>query len=86
MGNTYTINPHRIEYIMTGYYDIVLGLIPVALLGITAAMTLVGLSLTAAVPIGAFVAIGIMGHAMFVNGPADGPEEPASTYPSVNAD
>jgi hypothetical protein len=86
MGNTYTINPHRTECIMTGYYDIVLGLIPVSLLGITTAMMLVGISLTAAVPIGAFVAIAIMGHAMFVNGPANAPEEPTPAYPPVNAD
>jgi hypothetical protein len=71
---------------MTGYYDIVLGLIPVALLGITAALTLVGLSLTAAVPIGAFVAMGIIGHAMFVNAPADAPDEPSSARPPINAD
>ncbi|WP_306058282.1 hypothetical protein [Natronococcus wangiae] len=71
---------------MTGYYDIVLGLIPVALLGITAALVLVGLSLTAAVPIGAFVAMAIIGHAMFVNAPADVAEEPKSARPPLNAD
>ncbi len=78
--------PHMIVQIMTGYYDIVLGLIPVALLGITAALTLVGLSLTAAVPVGAFVAMAIIGHAMFVNTPADGADEPKSTRPPMNAD
>ncbi|MDQ2051519.1 hypothetical protein RBH26_13635 [Natronolimnohabitans sp. A-GB9] len=71
---------------MTGYYDIVLGLIPVALLGITAALTLVGISLTAAVPAGAFVAMVIIGHAMFVNTPADSSEEPKSARPPLNAD
>ncbi|TYT61843.1 hypothetical protein [Natrialba swarupiae] len=71
---------------MTGYYDIVLGLIPVALLGITASLSLVGLSLTAAVPIGAFVAMGIIGHAMFVNTPADGSDEAQSSRPPLNAD
>ncbi|GAB3668908.1 hypothetical protein [Halopiger thermotolerans] len=71
---------------MTGYYDIVLGLIPVALLGITAALTLVGLSFTAAVPIGAFVSMGIIGHAMFVNTPADGADEAQSARPPLNAD
>jgi hypothetical protein len=49
-------------------------------------MMLVGISLTAAVPVGAFVAIGIMGHAMFVNGPGEVTEEPTATYPPVNAD
>ena len=66
---------------MTGYYDIVLGLIPVALLGITAALMIVGISLTAAVPIGAVVAMGIIGHAMFVNTPAEAPDEPQSARP-----
>ncbi|GAB3040727.1 hypothetical protein [Natronobiforma cellulositropha] len=60
---------------MAGYYDVVLGLIPVALLGITAALTVVGVSLTTAVPIGAAVAIGLIGHAMFVNAPTDAVEE-----------
>jgi hypothetical protein len=63
---------HTIEYIMTGYYDYVLGLIPAALIGITAALTIVGLPLVSAVPVGATVAIGLMGHAMFVNGPVAG--------------
>ncbi|ELY42600.1 hypothetical protein [Natronorubrum sulfidifaciens] len=71
---------------MTGYYDIVLGLIPVALLGITAALTVVGVSLTAAVPVGSVVAIAIMGHAMFVNAPADGSDEARSARPPTNAD
>ena len=71
---------------MTGYYDIVLGLIPVALLGISAALTLVGLSLTAAIPIGAFVAMLIIGHAMFVNTPATGSDEAQSARPPMNAD
>ncbi|WP_408958595.1 hypothetical protein [Natrinema sp. 74] len=71
---------------MTGYYDIVLGLIPVALLGITAALTVVGLSLTAAVPLGSLVAIAIIGHAMFVNTPADVSDEARSARPPLNAD
>ncbi|MFA9517861.1 hypothetical protein ACERIT_11700 [Halopenitus sp. H-Gu1] len=57
---------------MTGYYDYVLGLIPAALIGVTAALMSVGLPLVSAVPIGATVTIGLMGHAMFVNSPADG--------------
>jgi Na+-translocating ferredoxin:NAD+ oxidoreductase RnfD subunit len=54
---------------MTGYYDYVLGLIPAALLGVTAFLNLVGLSLTAALPGGALVAGGVMLHAMFVRNP-----------------
>ncbi|OVE85597.1 hypothetical protein [Natronolimnobius baerhuensis] len=71
---------------MTGYYDIVLGLIPVALLGISAALTFVGLSLTAAIPVGAFVAMAIIGHAMFVNTPADTADDARSAKPPINAD
>ncbi|MFC4437702.1 MULTISPECIES: hypothetical protein [Natrialbaceae] len=71
---------------MAGYYDIVLGLIPVALLGITAALMVVGLSLTTAVPIGSVVSMAIIGHAMFVNTPADVADEPKSARPPLNAD
>lgn len=60
---------------MTGYYDVVLGLIPVALVGITAALTVVGASLTTAVPLGAVVASALIGHAMFVNAPIDHRED-----------
>ncbi|MCU4741495.1 hypothetical protein OB955_11115 [Halobacteria archaeon AArc-m2/3/4] len=71
---------------MAGYYDIVLGLIPVALVGITAALTVVGISLTTAVPFGAIIAIGLIGHAMFVNAPVDGREDTRTQRPPLNAD
>ncbi|ELY85997.1 hypothetical protein [Natrinema altunense] len=71
---------------MTGYYDIVLGLIPVALFGITAALLFVGLSLTTAIPLGSLAAMGIIGHAMFVNTPVDAGDESRSTRPPINAD
>lgn len=54
---------------MTGYYDCVLGLIPAALIGVTAVLNLVGLSLTVALPGGALVAGAIMAHAIFVRNP-----------------
>ncbi|OYR49120.1 hypothetical protein DJ73_18085 [Halorubrum sp. Ea1] len=57
---------------MTGYYDYVLGLIPAALIGVTAVLNLIGLSLTAALPGGALVAGGVMFHAMFVRNPVTG--------------
>ncbi len=76
--------------IMTGYYDYVLGLIPVSLIGITALLSVIGLPLTAAVPLGATVAIGIIAHAVFVNVPVD-PQATESTARSpsqnrINAD
>lgn len=77
------------KQIMAGYYDLVLGLIPLALLGITGALTVVGISATAAVPVGAVVAIGLIGHAMFVNAPVDSPAGGSSgrrNQPPINAD
>ncbi|WP_435332525.1 hypothetical protein [Haloarchaeobius sp. TZWWS8] len=57
---------------MTGYYDVVLGLIPVSLLGGTGALTMLAdLELTTAVPIAALFAAFLVGHAMFVRGPTD---------------
>ncbi|AUV82176.1 hypothetical protein C2R22_11385 [Salinigranum rubrum] len=55
---------------MAGYYDYVLGIIPLTLLGLTAALVVVGLELTTAVPLGAGVSGLVVGHALFVNGPA----------------
>lgn len=59
-------------YIMVGYYDAVLGLIPLSLAGLTALLLTGGLSLSLAVPLASTAAIGLMGHAMFVNGPVTG--------------
>jgi len=69
---------------MTGYYDLVLGLIPVALLGLTAALTAAGLGLTTAVPIAASVPVALIGHAMFVNAPVS--TEPVQSEPVRSTD
>jgi hypothetical protein len=61
---------------MTGYYDAVLALIPLALLGVTGVLVLAGVELTTAVPLASTVSIGFIGHAMFVRAPVD-PEQPA---------
>ena len=71
---------------MAGYYDIVLGLIPVALLGVTAALSIVGVSMTSAVPAGALIAMGLIGHAMFVNAPIDSGEDSQTSHTPANAD
>lgn len=64
---------------MTGYYDIVLGLIPVAMAGITGSLAFAGFELTTAIPIASVVAVGLIGHAMFVRAPVDStPAEPAT--------
>lgn len=56
---------------MAEYYDYVLGLIPVSVAGISAVLLGAGLALTVAVSVSLLVAIGLIGHAMFVNGPSD---------------
>lgn len=57
---------------MTGYYDVVLGLIPVSLVGVSAALLVVGFALTTAVSLASVVGAVLVGHAMFVNGPVGG--------------
>ena len=54
---------------MMGYYDIVLGLIPVSLVGVTTSLIIIGLPLTVAVLPASMIALGLMGHAMFINSP-----------------
>lgn len=73
---------------MTGYYDYVLGIIPLALLGITAALSIVGFPLTMAVPIGAGVAGLVIGHALFINSPVTSSPSTKQTMrkPPLNAD
>lgn len=61
---------------MTGYYDVVLGLIPLTLAGITAVLTVLGVSLTTAVPVASVFAVGLVGHAMFVRAPVDAAPAP----------
>jgi hypothetical protein len=56
---------------MIGYYDYVLGLIPLTLLGLTGLLVLTGMGTTTAVPLGAGVAGLVVGHALFINGPVD---------------
>ncbi|SFH47315.1 hypothetical protein SAMN04488066_10530 [Halorubrum aquaticum] len=70
---------------MSRYYDYVLGLIPAALIGVTAFLNLVGLSLTAAVPVGAGIALALMGHAMFVRAPLGDATRAATRSPSGTA-
>ncbi|MFB6073662.1 MAG: hypothetical protein ABEJ89_01470 [Haloarculaceae archaeon] len=69
---------------MAHYYDFVLGLIPLALAGITAALVVAGVSLTMAVPMASVVSVGLIGHAMFVRTPTDAPS-PRAEFPG-NAD
>lgn len=54
---------------MPGYYDVVLGLIPLALAGISGILVAAGMSLSVAIPLAGLVSIGLIGHAMFVRTP-----------------
>ncbi|EMA47565.1 hypothetical protein [Halococcus saccharolyticus] len=67
---------------MAQYYDYVLGLIPLALGGITALLAAIGVSITVAVPLAASVAVALIGHGMFVRAPG---AEPAPA-PAPRAD
>lgn len=55
---------------MVSYYDLILALIPLTLIGGTLGLMAVGMSLTAAIPAGASMAVLLIGHAMFVRSPA----------------
>lgn len=64
---------------MTGYYDIVLGLIPLTLVGITGILFAAGYAITIAIPVASVVAVGLIGHAMFVRAPVDVPSKAPET-------
>jgi L-alanine-DL-glutamate epimerase-like enolase superfamily enzyme len=70
---------------MTGYYDFVLGLIPLTLGGITGLLTISGFALTTAIPLASIVAVGLIGHAMFVRAPVDSPPTSTSRSEPVQA-
>ena len=69
---------------MIGYYDLVLGLVPLSLLGVTGGLYGVGVDLAIAVPLAAALAAGVIGHGLFVNAPVE--ERPAPEAPGVAAD
>ncbi|MFC7201956.1 hypothetical protein ACFQJC_00365 [Haloferax namakaokahaiae] len=71
---------------MTGYYDYILGLIPLALLGITGALVVVGLNVTMAVPMAAGVAALLTGHALFINGPSKSAPSPSPVASAATAE
>lgn len=76
---------------MTGYYDIVLGLIPLALVGGSGALTIAGMELTVAVPVAATIAVLLVGHALFVRAPTsvvhiDNTQTSASSTESTRTD
>ena len=56
---------------MTGYYDLILGLIPVSFLGTTGLLHVAGINLMSALPVAGLIAVALVGHALFVNGPVE---------------
>jgi len=56
---------------MTSYYDHILGLIPVAFAAVVATLQLTGFSTTIAIPTAGGVAVVLVAHALFVNGPVE---------------
>ena len=64
------------------YYDAVLGLIPLTVGSIAVALLWVGVALPVAVSAGSVVAVGLIGHAMFVRTPV-GETVDTDTPPSV---
>ena len=67
---------------MTGYYDLILGLIPLSLVGVTAALTVAGFSITSAVPLAASLPVALIGHALFVNSPVEDTQSPTEAVDS----
>ena len=71
---------------MAQYYDYILGLIPLALGGITTLLVTFGVSLTLAVPLAAAVAVALIGHGLFVRSPgADTQPAPQPNGGSLNS-
>lgn len=54
---------------MAGYYDFILGLIPLTLFAVTGGLTVGGVATTAAVTVGSLVACVLVAHALFVRSP-----------------
>lgn len=73
---------------MTSYYDLILGLIPLVMTGVSAAFLAVGAGLAMAVSLSSVAALGLIGHAMFVHGPTDdgGPTDDAGQAATTASD
>lgn len=56
---------------MTGYYDLILGLIPASFLGTAGLLHVAGFGLMSALPVAGLISVLLVAHALFVNGPVD---------------
>jgi len=70
---------------MAGYYDYVLVLIPLSMLGVAGLLAAAGWSLLTAAPAGAGVSALVIGHALFVNAPVNGADEAPVDAPAVDS-
>lgn len=61
---------------MATYYDLILASIPLVLVGLGGALHLAGLDPDAAVAVAGLVALGLVGHALFVKAPVETPSRP----------
>lgn len=75
---------------MTEYYDLVLGLVPLALVGISGGLFAFGWPVTSAVTLAGVLSVLVVAHALFVNGPVDDrpavPDQSATSGPLNSAD
>lgn len=73
---------------MTGYYDLLLALLPASLFGLSGVLYAVGVGLVPALTLGGLVATGLTAHGLFVNEPAaePGPSTRHSNSPMESAD
>lgn len=69
---------------MIGYYDLILGLVPASLLGVTGGLYGIGVDLAIAVPLAAVAAAAVIAHGLFVDPPVE--EQPAPEPAGVAAD
>lgn len=69
---------------MTHYYDLVLGIIPLVLAGVSGLLVALGMATTAAVTIAGVAAIAVIAHAMFVRTPG-ATAQTGSTHDSATA-
>lgn len=64
---------------MPGYYDLVLGAIPLAAASIATFLFLGGIVVSTAISLGCVAAAGLVGHAMFVRTPGRGSSDAPTT-------
>ena len=67
---------------MTGYYDALLVLIPVALVGVSVVLAAAGAAVTTAITLGGLAAAGLMAHGLFVRDPSTAGASVTSTESS----